>query len=160
MTMSRGVVEGLWPRRAKNGTQYLSVQIEGDRYVVWDARLFELLEPGSTVYYEWKDRNGYPVITSVRRVEESETAHQRSKASWDDDIGSLSPEELRRIHCLKLGIEMYSVAGPFETGQEPMDAVTSYALAFERYVRGETPLQKLSGGEQEEARERLRKIDM
>ena len=43
----KGIIEQIWENESKNGQPYLTVQIDGERYSVWDDKHFDQFKESS-----------------------------------------------------------------------------------------------------------------
>ena len=97
----RGTIENVWENESRNGQKYLTVQIDGERYSVWDDKHFDRLQQGAEIDYEFRQSGNFRNITEVRDpTEASETpTYQNSR---DRQITRLSCLARARLHKLSI----------------------------------------------------------
>ncbi len=119
----RGVVEQVWENESRNGQPYLTVQINGERYTVWDTKYFDQLREGAEIEYEFRQSGNFKNITEVR----SPSEEQQPQAYQND-----RDRQITRLSCLKSAAEILAPAqlDPDTKRQLVIDT----ARVFERYV--------------------------
>lgn len=119
----RGVVEQVWENESRNGQPYLTVQINGERYTVWDTKYFDQLREGAEIEYEFRQSGNFKNITEVRTPSEE----QQPQAYQND-----RDRQITRLSCLKSAAEILAPAqlDPDTKRQLVIDT----ARVFERYV--------------------------
>ncbi len=55
----KGIIEQIWENESKNGQQYVTVQIDGERYSVWDDKHFDQLQEGAEIEYEFRQSGNF-----------------------------------------------------------------------------------------------------
>ena len=119
----RGTIEQVWKNESRNGRKYLTVQIGGDKYSVWDAKYFDQLQPGATIEGEVRESGNY------KHLSEIEPVRARSDGGYRP---SDKDRQITRLSCLKSASEIAApVAMDIEGKQE---LVVELARRFERYV--------------------------
>ena len=119
----RGVVEQVWENESRSGQPYLTVQINGERYTVWDTKYFDQLREGAEIEYEFRQSGNFKNITEVR----SPSEEQQPQAYQND-----RDRQITRLSCLKSAAEILAPAqlDPDTKRQLVIDT----ARVFERYV--------------------------
>ena len=106
--------------------QYLTVQIDGERYSVWDADYFGRFEQGVEVEYDFRQSGNFKNITEVNGLTESHGTEDQPMYHNNRDL------RITRLSCLK------SAAGIIAPARMEPDAkrdlVIDTARVFERYV--------------------------
>ena len=127
----RGTVEQVWENESRNGQAYLTVQIDGERYSVWDAKYFDQFQQGAEVDYDFRQSGNFKNITEVNGPTDPQAAEEQPMYNDHRD------RQITRLSCLK------SAAGILAPAQLDPDAkrdlVIDTARVFERYV-GENDL--------------------
>ena len=127
----KGIIEQIWENESKNGQQYLTVQIDGERYSVWDDKHFDQLQEGTEIEYEFRQSGNFKNITEVSNPAQSEQNDGPPMYHNDRD------RQITRLSCLKSAAEIIAPA-QFESNTK-RDLVIETARVFERYVREDDP---------------------
>lgn len=106
----KGTIERIWENQRKDGEKYWVLQIDGQRYSVWDANLLENLSAGDVVDFSYITSGRYKKITRIARAEELQ--EKRSRA-------------IARMSCIRSAVEL--VAGSEGTPEK----------RFEQHILGE-----------------------
>ena len=119
----RGVVEQVWENESRNGQPYLTVQINGERYTVWDTKYFDQLREGAEIEYEFRQSGNFKNITEVRSPSE-----EQQPQTYQND----RDRQITRLSCLKSAAEILAPAqlDPDTKRQLVIDT----ARVFERHV--------------------------
>ena len=67
-----GIIEKVEENMAKNGTKYLVLSIDGNKYGVWDNKLFDVCGAGHYVTGEYEQKGQYKNIVKIERISESD----------------------------------------------------------------------------------------
>lgn len=124
----KGTVEQVWENESKNGQRYLTVQIGGERYSVWDTKYFDRLQEGAEVEYDFRQSGNFRNITDIRGPEENNQA-----PAYHND----RDRQITRLSCLKSAAEILAPAQVDPDAKREL--VIETARVFERYV-GENDL--------------------
>jgi len=127
----KGTVEQVWENESKGGQKYLTVQIGGERYSIWDKKYFDLFQEGTQVEYEFRQSGNFRNITD---------AHGSNGPSGDGDTPAYHNDrdrQITRLSCLKSAAEILAPAQMDPDAKREL--VIDTARVFERYV-GENDL--------------------
>ena len=119
----RGIIDQIWENESRNGQKYLTVQIEGERYSVWDTDYFDVLAPGATINYDVRQSGNFKHLTDIEQVENQQVPPYRPNSK---------DRQITRMSCLKSASE---IMAPVQL--EPntkREKVIETARYFERYV--------------------------
>ncbi|MDK2464136.1 MAG: hypothetical protein QI223_05135 [Candidatus Korarchaeota archaeon] len=119
----RGVVEQVWENESRNGQPYLTVQINGERYTVWDTKYFDQLREGAEIEYEFRQSGNFKNITEVRSPSEEQQPQIYQNAR---------DRQITRLSCLKSAAEILAPAQLDPDAKRQL--VIDTARVFERYV--------------------------
>ena len=119
----RGVIDQVWENESRNGQQYLTVEIDGERYSVWDTKYFELLQQGAEIEYDVHQSGNFKHLTDIKPFEE------RSAPSYKPNHRD---KQITRLSCLKSASEILAPAH-LDTDAK-RELVIDTARVFERYV--------------------------
>ena len=121
----KGTIEQVWENESRNGQAYLAVQIDGERYSVWDQQYFDQIREGAEIDYEFRQSGDFKNITEVRGAGEPEP-HDGGFYHNSRD------RQITRLSCLKSAAE---IVAPVHLDPElKRDLVIDTSRAFERYV--------------------------
>jgi hypothetical protein len=128
----RGIIEQVWENESKNGKDYLTVQIEGERYSVWDKKYFDQLQEGMEIEYDVKESGNFRHLNDIRPVERP-AATPSSGPQANSHINHNSKDrQITRLSCLKSASE---ICAPLHMELDTKrDKVIDTARYFERYV--------------------------
>lgn len=134
----RGIIENVWENESKNGQQYVTVQIGGERYSVWDKKYFDQLQEGIEIDYEVRESGNFKNLNDIRPVE---------RPNQTGNYTNHKDKQITRLSCLKSASEILALA--HLDIDIKRDMVIDTARYFERYVLEEDTgsLTDLSGDE-------------
>ena len=119
----RGIIDQVWENESRNGQKYLTVQIEGERYSVWDTEYFDVLAPGATIDYDTKQSGNFKHLTDIEPVKNQEVPSYRPNNK---------DTQITRMSCLKSASE---ILAPVQLDPDTKrEMVIDTARYFERYV--------------------------
>jgi len=127
----KGIIEQIWENESKNGQQYLTVQIDGERYSVWDDKHFDQLQEGTEIEYEFRQSGNFKNITEVSNPAQSEQNDGPPMYHNDRD------RQITRLSCLKSAAQILAPAQVDPDAKR--DLVIDTARVFERYVGENDP---------------------
>ena len=127
----KGIIEQIWENESKNGQQYLTVQIDGERYSVWDDKHFDQLQEGAEIEYEFRQSGNFKNITEVSNPAQSEQNDGPPMYHNDRD------RQITRLSCLKSAAQILAPAQV--AADTKRDLVIDTARVFERYVGENDP---------------------
>ncbi len=61
----KGVIEDMYVNTSKNGNDYLTLIIGGEKYFLWDEKYFDGLEVGKEINYQWSQNGKFKRITEI-----------------------------------------------------------------------------------------------
>jgi len=121
MNQDKGRIEDVARKKAKNGTPYASVRIDGENYTCWDDALISKLESGQDVDYQWEQSGKFKKIIDIEPVL--------------DDL-DLTPKDLRILRMSALRSASYLEIGLDVPLEEKLGTTLETSRAFERYILG------------------------
>ena len=126
----RGIIEQVWHNESKNGQQYVTVQIEGERYSVWDNKYFDQLQEGADIEYDFRQSGNFKNITEIQGPAQTEPGPGPLYSNGRD-------RQITRLSCLKSAARILGPA-PIDPDAK-RDLVIDTARVFERYVSEDDP---------------------
>ena len=124
----KGTIEQVWDNESKNGQRYLTVQIGGERYTVWDAEYFDQLQQGAEIDYDFRQSGNFKNITELR----APTQNQETPVYHND-----RDRQITRLSCLKSAAQILAPAQVDPDAKSGL--VIDTARVFERYVSEADP---------------------
>ena len=68
----KGIIDNVWENESRNGKKYLTVEIQGQRYSVWDTKYFDQLQEGARIDYDVKQSGDFKHLTDISPVQEQQ----------------------------------------------------------------------------------------
>ena len=124
----KGIIDQIWENESKNGNKYLTVEIGGERYSVWDTKYFDVLREGAWIEYDVKQSGNFKHLTEIKPTEESGVPVYRPNNK---------EKQITRLSCLRSASEILA-AVPMDN-EAKRELVIDTARYFERYVFDEGP---------------------
>lgn len=126
----KGTIEQVWDNESKNGQRYMTVQVGGERYSVWDQKYFDQLRQGNEIDYEFRQSGNFRNITELPNPSTSEGP--TGNGTPPTYYGNGRDRQITRLSCLKSAAEI--IAPAQLTPDTKRDLVVDTARFFERYV--------------------------
>lgn len=120
-----GKIDKVWENEAQNGKAYLVLEIDGQRYSLWDAEWLGRLRDGDIVQYDWKKSGKFRNITDIDRV----------KPDPDTPPVNEKDDQIVRMSCLKSASSLFS--GSDLDAKKKVRYTMAAAERFERYIRAD-----------------------
>jgi len=121
----RGTIEQVWENESRNGQRYLTVQVNGERYSIWDSKYFDAIGEGATIDYEFKQSGNFRHMTDIEPVDGNGNGFPPYQPNHKD-------RQIARMSCLKSASEILS---PVQLDPDTKKELTiETARFFERYV--------------------------
>ena len=137
----RGTIEQVWENESKKGQKYLTVQVGGERYSVWDDKYFDALQEGVTVDYDFRQSGNFKNMTDIEPVGGNGNGLPQYQPNG-------KARQIARMSCLKSASE---ILAPVQLDPDAKkDLTIETARFFERYVfegGEEVPAQDNNSGE-------------
>jgi len=92
----RGIIEQVWENESRKGQKYLTVQVGGERYSVWDDKYFDTLQEGVTIDYDFRQSGNFKNMTDIDPVDGNGNGLQGQADSKD-----VMPEIRQRDSCTR-----------------------------------------------------------
>ena len=119
----KGIIEQIWENKSRNGQAYLTVQIDGERYGVWDTKYFDQLQVGGEIEYDFRQSGNFKNITDLRPLDGQPSAPYQPNHR---------DRQITRLSCLKSASEI--LAPVHLNVDSKRELVVDTARYFERYV--------------------------
>ncbi len=136
----RGTIEQIWENESRKGQKYLTVQVGGERYSVWDDKYFDTLQEGITIDYDFRQSGNFKNMTDIQPANGNGNELPQYRPNGKD-------RQIARMSCLKSASE---ILAPVQLDPDAKKNLTiETARFFERYVfegELETVAQQNGGG--------------
>ena len=119
----RGTIDQVWENTSRKGRKYLTVEIGGERYSVWDEKYFDRLQPGATIAGEVRESGNYKHLSDIEPVHSHGDGGYRPNGK---------DRQITRLSCLKSASEIAAPVAMDIDGKQEL--VVELAKRFERYV--------------------------
>lgn len=120
----KGEVEKVWDNETLDGRRYQVLQINGDRYSVWDEKYLDKIKEGQAVDFEFKESGEFRNITEIY----DSSLKEEKEAEFED-------QKLRktiRMSCLKSASRV--LTGSKIPYKNRADRAVELAKKFEKYI--------------------------
>ena len=121
----RGMIEQVWENESKKGQKYVTVQVGGERYSVWDDKYFDALQEGVTIDYDFRQSGNFKNMTDIEPVDGNGNGMPQYTPNGKD-------RQIARMSCLKSASEI--LAPVHMDTDAKRDLVIDTARYFERYA--------------------------
>lgn len=127
----RGTIERVWDNETRNGKQYRTAQIGGQRYNVFDTKYFDLLQEGEDVQFDFRQSGDYRHITDMSLSGNGQKSANQNDHSYQPNNNG-KDRQIARMSCLKSASE---IMAPVQLEPDAKrEKVIDTAKYFERYV--------------------------
>ena len=121
----RGTIEQIWENSSRKGQKYLTVQVGGERYSVWDDKYFSKLQEGVTIDYDFRQSGNFKNMIDIEPVNGNGNVQPQYAPNGKD-------RQIARMSCLKSASE---ILAPVQLDPDAKkDLTIETARFFERYV--------------------------
>jgi len=124
----KGEIDKIWENETKDRKKiYHVVDINGDRYSVWDKKILEGISEGDYIDYDWKPSGDYKKIVDLKKIDPDPNL---DKKYIPDD----KSRGIIRMSCLRSATEILNGI-PIDLDQKTCMAL-EISREFENYVLG------------------------
>ena len=136
----RGKIEGLQLNTLGDGRQYMTVQIEGQKYSLWDNKYFEQLQEGMEISYKWKESGNFKNLTEVD-LNPALNLNSHSNPGNNNNHQYDRDRHIARLACLKSASKL--LASTQIEPEKKKELAIEYASEFvNRFVYGGQDLEE------------------
>jgi hypothetical protein len=123
----RGTIDHVWENETKGGQKYLTVQMNGERYSVWDSKYFDTIREGASVNYDLKQSGNFTHLIDIEPVNGNGNGNGAPPYQPNN-----KDRQIARMSCLKSASE---ILAPVQLDPDKKKQLTiDTARFFERYV--------------------------
>lgn len=132
----KGEVEKVWRRQTSDGRRFDVVQVNGERYSIWEEAYLDKIQEGQIIEFDYRESGDFKNIDAIYRVESKEKAANSKDSAKDYEDPRLT--KIIRMSCLRSASRLLSgLRIPYE---DRAKKAIEIAKEFERYV-GEEELE-------------------
>lgn len=85
----KGEVEKVWENETTDGRRYNVLQINGDKYSLWDETYFDKIQEGQTLDFDFRESGDFKNITDVNELPMQEQARSEKKDYNNDRLNKI-----------------------------------------------------------------------
>jgi len=127
----KGEVERVWRNVTSDGRRYGILQINGERYSLWDEDYLDRIQEGQILEFDFRESGDYKNISRIYDVKVDE----RSKGMRGEEnleYGEARLKKIIRMSCLRSASRV--LTGSRIPASERAARVIEIAKAFEKYI--------------------------
>jgi len=126
----KGIIERIQPRQLEDGREYLTFQISGNKYSVWDKKYFGTFNEGMPVSFKFKKSGNYLNISEI----EQDPNYKPGDNGNGNPFGYPSHRDLQilKTSCLKCATYLINDV-PLEV-EKKVDLALEVAKRLEKYL--------------------------
>ena len=129
----KGTIEQVWENETRGGKKYHTIQVDGERYNVWDDKYASFLQQGEGIEYDFRQSGDYKHITDMKLSGNGqEPNNQNNSYRPNNGPHNGKDRQIARMSCLKSASE---IMAPVQLEPDAKrNKVIDTAKYFERYV--------------------------
>lgn len=124
----KGEVEKVWENETKDGRRYNVLQINGERYSLWDENYVDKIQEGQKLEFDFKESGEFRNITEIFEKPEQE-------APIESGYQDRKIKKIIKMSCLRSASRV--LAGSKIPYQNRADRAIEIAKKFEKYLNEE-----------------------
>ena len=124
----KGEVERVWKNRTFDGREYCVIQVNGEKYSLWDDRYFDRIQEGQEIEFDFRDSGDFKNIT---RIGEPSEQQPFDRTDYDQE----RQNSIIKMSCLKSAAQILS--GSKIPYKNRADRAIEIARKFEKYINDE-----------------------
>jgi len=121
----KGEVEKVWKNETQDGRKYEVLQINGERYSIWEEDYLDRIQEGQTLEFDFKESGDFKNITRI--YEKPETGPEEKRNEYED-----RNRKIIRMSCLRSASRV--LTGSRIPSQERAEKTIEIAKRFEKYI--------------------------
>lgn len=122
----KGIIDNVWENESKNGKKYVTVEIAGEKYSVWDTGYFDHLKQGAEISYDVRQKGSFKNLIDITPA---------GDATEEPVYRGRKDRQIARLSCLRSASE---ILAPIHMDTDAKrDLVIDTARYFERYITGD-----------------------
>lgn len=128
----RGTIDKVYENKSRSkGQRYLTAEIGGERYNVWDEALFDAVKPGVAIEFDVRKNGKYASIMSLNLLDGGALPLPGGQDGLRD--AEYRHREIRKMSCLGAASRLVN-GHDMSSVDDPVGYVVGLARRFEEYV--------------------------
>jgi len=123
----KGEVEKVWKNQTEDGRNYEVLQINGERYSLWDENYLDRIPEGRMLEFEYRESGDFRNITRIYDPDGGEAK--------EDNYGTKRLKQIVKMSCLRSASRI--LAGSEVPSPERTEKTIEAARRFEKYLNEE-----------------------
>jgi len=124
----KGEVEKVWKNETQDGRRYEVLQINGDRYSLWEEDYLDRIQEGQSLEFDFRESGDFKNITKI--YEKPETGPEEKRNEYDG-----RNRKIIRMSCLRSASQI--LGGSRIPAGERAEKTIEIAKKFEKYVNND-----------------------
>lgn len=121
----KGEVERVWRNETADGRRYNVIQIDGERYSLWDEDYLDRIQEGQIIEFDFRESGDFRNITRIYEKPEQEKPYE---SGYDDP----KLKKIIRMSCLRSASRV--LTGSKIPYQNRAEKAIEIAKKFEKYI--------------------------
>ena len=123
----KGEIERIWKNETEDGRKYEVLQINGERYSLWDENYLDEIQEGQALEFEYKESGDFKNITKVYNPGDD--------GSKENAYGDQRTRRIVKMSSLRSASRV--LVGSKIPTQDRADKTIEIAKKFEKYINKE-----------------------
>jgi hypothetical protein len=128
----KGVIERIHPRKLEDGREYLTLEISGSKYSLWDTKYFGTVEEGMPVNFKFKKSGKYFNISEIEHDPDYKPGNDGNGNNNLFNYPNHRDMQILKTSCLKCAT--YLVNGVPLDVDKKVDLALDVAKRLEKYL--------------------------
>ena len=127
----KGEVEKVWKNETQDGRRYEVLQINGDRYSLWEEDYLDRVQEGQSLEFDFRESGEFKNITKIYEKPESGSEEKRNEYDGRN-------RKIVRMSCLRSASQI--LGGSRIPAGERAEKTIEIAKKFEKYIEDDNDL--------------------
>jgi len=128
----KGEVEKVWKNETQDGRRYEVLQINGERYSLWEEDYLDRIQEGQSLEFDFRESGDFKNITKI--YEKPEPGQEGKRNEYEDRRN----KKIVRMSCLRSASKV--LTGSRIPSQERAEKTIEIAKKFEKYIEDDNNL--------------------
>jgi hypothetical protein len=128
----KGIIESIQPRQLEDGREYLTFQISGNKYSVWDKKYFGAFNEGMPVNFKFKKSGNYLNISEIEHDPDYKPGNNGNGNNNPFGYPSHRDLQILKTSCLKCATYLINDV-PLEV-EKKVELALDVAKRLEKYL--------------------------
>jgi hypothetical protein len=128
----KGIIDSIQPRQLGDGREYLSFQISGNKYSVWDKKYFGMFNEGMPVNFKFKKSGNYLNISEIEHDPDYKPGNNGNGNNNPFGYPNHRDMQILKTSCLKCATYLINDV-PLEV-EKKVDLALEVAKRLEKYL--------------------------